>query len=59
MLGVADAADYEARFGGMLFVFLRGLPEGVFVWRPTFAEVTRWRDELATTVGARGEEPLS
>ena len=25
MLGIADEADYEARFGGTVYVFLRGL----------------------------------
>ena len=28
MLGIASAADYEARFGGTLYLFVRGLPRG-------------------------------
>ncbi|HVR63420.1 MAG TPA: UvrD-helicase domain-containing protein [Polyangia bacterium] len=53
MLGITGPDDYEARFGGMLFVFLRGLPGGIFIWRPSHAEVTRWRDELGAIVAAR------
>lgn len=47
-LGVRDAAEYEACFGGVLYVFLRGLPEaGVWAQRPTWAEVQAWERELA------------
>ncbi|HXI57912.1 MAG TPA: UvrD-helicase domain-containing protein, partial [Polyangia bacterium] len=52
MLGIASGADYEARFGGMIFVFLRGLPDAVHVWRPSFADVARWRDDLGATIAA-------
>ena len=46
--GIRDEADYEARFGGILYVFLRGLPtQGTWSIRPTWAEVQTWMDELA------------
>jgi exodeoxyribonuclease V beta subunit len=57
MLGIASAADYAARFGGMIFVFLRGLPGAVHLWRPTWTDVVGWRAELPHTVGAATEEP--
>jgi exodeoxyribonuclease V beta subunit len=47
MLGIATAADYEARFGGTLYLFVRGLPGAIRSRRPTFAEITRWQDEIA------------
>jgi exodeoxyribonuclease V beta subunit len=47
MLGVADEADYEARFGGTVYVFLRALPEGLEIGRPSWAEVQAWERELA------------
>ncbi len=42
LLRIADEAAYEARFGGLLYVFLRGVDEeggGVYAARPTWAEV--------------------
>jgi exodeoxyribonuclease V beta subunit len=53
MLGITDQAAYEARFGGTLYVFVRGLGRSagaVRGRRPTFEELTRWQDELATTL---------
>jgi exodeoxyribonuclease V beta subunit len=58
MLGVADAATYEARFGGTLYVFVRGLgrsPDAIRGSRPRFEEIQRWQGELATTLD--GGEP--
>ena len=47
-LGIRDEAAYEARFGGILYVFLRGLPEkGTWSLRPTWAEVQDWKHDLA------------
>lgn len=47
-LGIDDPVAYEARFGGILYVFLRGLPgEGVWFHRPTWAEVQQWEHDLA------------
>lgn len=46
-LGIEGEADYEARFGGGLYVFLRGLPDaGVTVRRPAWAELQSWRRQL-------------
>jgi exodeoxyribonuclease V beta subunit len=50
MLGVSDAAGYEARFGGTLYVFVRGLGSSagaVRSRRPGFDEIERWQRELA------------
>ena len=47
MLGIVDEADYEARFGGMVYVFVRALPAGLEIGRPTFAELAAWERELA------------
>ncbi|HEY7373504.1 MAG TPA: UvrD-helicase domain-containing protein [Polyangia bacterium] len=58
MLGVADAAAYEARFGGTLYVFVRGLgrsPDAIRGSRPRFEEIQRWQGELAITLD--GGEP--
>ena len=50
-LGITDAQSYEARFGGTLYVFLRGLPGAVRSRRPTFAEIVAWQDELGQQLG--------
>jgi exodeoxyribonuclease V beta subunit len=55
MLGVVDEADYEARFGGMVYVFLRALPEGLEIGRPSWAELRGWERELAAEL-ARDRE---
>ena len=50
MLGIGDAAAYEARFGGTLYVFVRGLghsSDAIRSRRPTYEEITRWQSELA------------
>lgn len=52
MLDIHDAATYDARFGGFLFLFLRGLvadgagTEGVYFERPCWTEVLAWEREL-------------
>jgi exodeoxyribonuclease V beta subunit len=54
-LGIVDEADYEARFGGVLYVFLRpfGAPDhtherggGVVFGRPSFAEAQAYEEKL-------------
>jgi exodeoxyribonuclease V beta subunit len=50
MLGIADRADYEARFGGTIYVFVRGLPGGLDVRRPAWDEIARWQQELAAAL---------
>jgi exodeoxyribonuclease V beta subunit len=56
MLGVVDEADYEARFGGMVYVFLRALPEGLEIGRPSWAELEGWERELAAALARDREE---
>jgi len=49
MLGIRSEADFEARFGGFLYVYLRGLRrggEGIHFERPTWDEVLSWEAEL-------------
>jgi exodeoxyribonuclease V beta subunit len=55
MLGVTDEASYEARFGGTLYLFVRGMPAAVRSRRPSYAEVSAWRDQIADKLGA-GED---
>lgn len=51
-LGVTSEAAYEARFGGALYVFLRGLPEGgMWYFRPAWSEVQAWERDLALVGG--------
>lgn len=52
-LGIGNESEYEARFGGVLYVFLRpfGAPEhehghGVVFSRPTFAEAQGYEEKL-------------
>ena len=46
-LGIASEGDYEARYGGAVYVFLRGLPEGgVWSERRPWGDIERWRIEL-------------
>ena len=53
------AADYEARFGGMLYSFLRGMPAAMTFERPAFEVVRAWEEELQKgDLLFRGDEPL-
>ncbi len=52
MLGITDEADYEARFGGTVYVFLRGLPDGLELGRPSWQDVRGWEAELAVDLAA-------
>jgi exodeoxyribonuclease V beta subunit len=46
-LEIEDGPDYEARFGGGCYVFLRGLPRGGQVaLRPAWSEVQAWARAL-------------
>ena len=48
-LSIHDEAAYEARFGGLLYLFLRGLEPGTdATWslRPTWREVCAWEGAL-------------
>ena len=70
MLGIETAADYESRFGGWIYLFLRGLappvedgsaPRGpgddtkaAWVGRPSWDEVQRWQLELPWVLQREG-----
>ena len=56
LYGIFDEDTFNARFGGAVYVFLRGLPEGgIWKRRPSWAEVVSWREELS----ALGMEKLA
>ncbi len=77
MLGIDNGADYDRRFGGVVYLFLRGLgplpparadrarardasasDDGLYVHRPSYAEVERWNHDLAATlVAGAGDHP--
>jgi exodeoxyribonuclease V beta subunit len=51
LCGIASASDFERRFGGMFFCFLRGLDAnadsaGIHCLRPDWAEVLSWEQEM-------------
>ena len=54
MLGIASEAEHQARFGGTLYLFVRGLPGAGAVRsrRPSFAELSAWDVEIAGRLGA-------
>ena len=50
LLGIATKAEYDARFGGLLYCFLRGFDErGAGLWsaRPGWEDVVAWDEALA------------
>src|ERR1044071_7004419 len=52
LLGVATADDYERRFGGVVYLFLRGLTgagdgAGIYADRPSYDDLRRWEEDLA------------
>lgn len=48
LLGIRDRDAYEERFGGLLYVFLRG--PGFWRRRPSWDEVVEWEDTLVRAV---------
>jgi exodeoxyribonuclease V beta subunit len=48
LLGVRSRADHEARFGGLLYCFLRGFGETSGLWsaRPGWDEIVAWDESL-------------
>jgi exodeoxyribonuclease V beta subunit len=69
MLGIETPADYEVRFGGWIYLFLRGLSPpiegggvprgpgdttGAWVGRPSWDEVQRWQLELPRLLQREG-----
>ncbi len=56
MLGITSAADHAARFGGTLYLFVRGLPErgAIRSRRPSFDELAAWETDIAQRLAAEG-----
>jgi exodeoxyribonuclease V beta subunit len=60
LLGVRDETEYETRFGGLLYLFLRGITaagggnRGVYFQRPPWTEVVRIERELTNPFDASG-----
>lgn len=58
LLRIASEAEYERHFGGLLYIFLRGVrcaegapTEGVYFHRPRWAEICGYETELAGLAG--------
>ena len=56
LLGIQNERDYESRFGGLLYVFLRGIRreggrQGVYFHRPGWSEVCGYVGELGVKLG--------
>jgi exodeoxyribonuclease V beta subunit len=55
LLGIRTERDYDSRFGGLLYVFLRGVTptgdnrSGLFFARPSWSEIVSYEPELMTT----------
>jgi exodeoxyribonuclease V beta subunit len=54
MLGITSRTDYDRRFGGLIYLFLRGVSaspgptgQGICVFRPDYDDAIRWDRELA------------
>ncbi len=55
LLGIRSAEDHRARFGGLLYCFLRGLDasgegssQGMWSSRPSWDDILRWNESLRT-----------
>jgi exodeoxyribonuclease V beta subunit len=49
LLGVGSEADYGARFGGVIYCFLRGMGSaggGLWSTRPSFSDILAWSESL-------------
>ncbi len=49
LLGVKSEAEYEARFGGFMYCFLRGVDRtgrGLWSVRPHWAEILTWEEDI-------------
>ena len=57
MLAITDEAAYEARFGGTLYIFVRGLPGAVRSRRPSYAEIRLWEAEIAQRLASEEVRP--
>jgi exodeoxyribonuclease V beta subunit len=61
LIGVKTESEYLARFGGMIYCFLRGLDGvrcGLWSARPSWAEVTSWGEDLRASRPLGGGDRL-
>lgn len=55
LLGIRTEHDYDSRFGGLLYVFLRGVvpsgggKSGIYFFRPSWREIVSYESRLMTT----------
>jgi exodeoxyribonuclease V beta subunit len=62
LLAIRDEGDYERRFGGLLYLFIRGITpggdgeSGVYFHRPAWSDVVRYEAELMKVPTASGLE---
>ncbi|MBF6567731.1 MAG: UvrD-helicase domain-containing protein [Candidatus Binataceae bacterium] len=60
LLQIHSQDDYEQRFGGLLYLFLRGIElsgkgdEGIYFHRPAWAEIIRYEADLMSVVARWG-----
>lgn len=60
LLGIRNQSDYARRFGGLLYLFIRGISplgdgkSGVYFHRPAWSEVVRYEAELMKVPAAAG-----
>jgi exodeoxyribonuclease V beta subunit len=56
MLGITSATDHAARFGGTLYLFVRGLPErgAIRSRRPSFDQLASWEADIAQRLATEG-----
>jgi exodeoxyribonuclease V beta subunit len=60
LLGIRDESEYERRFGGLLYLFIRGITpggdgkSGVYFHRPAWSDVVRYEAELMKVPTAAG-----
>lgn len=56
LLGIRTQLEYEERFGGLLYLFIRGMKrratsqEGIYFRRPDWTEICRYEQELSAAV---------
>jgi len=64
LLGISSGEDYEKRFGGTLYAFIRGIreavsgaenQEGIWFSRPTWDQIASWEEEFVTRSEWGGE----
>lgn len=62
LLAIRNESDYERRFGGLLYLFIRGITpggdgdSGVYFHRPAWSDVVRYEAELMKVPTAAGLE---